>query len=189
MNVLIPSFAPNPRSCDPDAGRATVFLPPTGFREVESVEAARFLSRGPAAFASTGRDASRPALRAGVKFEQKVHDELTASWGSFGSYLAGPWIEFEIGNSRRVCQPDAIFTHRDGRVFILEIKVSHTPNAWWQLRKLYEPVVNALKRCECEVLEICKHYDSRVSFPEPVKFIRNLEEHEAKKFNVMTMEK
>jgi hypothetical protein len=51
---------------------------------------------------------------------------------------------------------------------IFEIKIAHMPEAWWQLKRLYEPVLRAWPRVTgipircCEVVQA---YDPHVPFP------------------------
>jgi len=59
-----------------------------------------------------------------------------------------------------------------GAIIIIETKRLHTPNAWFQLRKLYQPVLRALFPVEeIRVCEICNLYDPQGAFPEPITLI------------------
>lgn len=84
--------------------------------------------------------------------------------------LPGPWIEFqEQENPRpRFCQPDGLlFDPWTGRIILLEVKYQHTPDAWWQLRKLYAPVIEYLfPHYEVACVEVVKWFDPAVVFPE-----------------------
>jgi hypothetical protein len=69
----------------------------------------------------------------------------------------------------RWCQPDALILQpRDGLLTIVEVKYQHTPDAWWQLRELYLPVVSLAFGPDWRIamLEVVKWYDPHVSFPE-----------------------
>ena len=55
-------------------------------------------------------------------------------------------------------------------VAIFKIKYSFTPDAWWRLRKLYEPVVRkALNPKRLGLFVICRNFDPHVPFPETVE--------------------
>jgi hypothetical protein len=60
---------------------------------------------------------------------------------------------------------------------ICEIKVTFTSDAWWQLRKLYEPVVRlAMKPGRMALLVMCKSFDPAVPFPEIPKALPQVRE-------------
>lgn len=68
-------------------------------------------------------------------------------------------------------QPDGLlFNIPAGRVTIFELKLKHTPDAWWQLRHKYAPIVSAWLEgtYEVEVCEMVQWYDGQASFPEHV---------------------
>jgi len=95
-----------------------------------------------------------------------------------------------------VCQPDALLLFKSGAVLIVEVKLTHTANAWWQLRKLYEPVVKALTNHShpVYVVEICKSGDPLISFPEKVKMhsqgsLEDVKAFWTNEFNLVIMKK
>jgi hypothetical protein len=114
----------------------------------------------------------RGAKRAGVLFENKVNDALTAK---HSEYLSGLGFTFSDNGVRGICIPDGVL-YDPGRLVIVEIKLRHCIDAWHHLRRLYAPVVSlAYQRPVCCV-EIVKYFDRNVKFPEPIKLIRSLEE-------------
>lgn len=113
------------------------------------------------------------AQKEGLRYEQRVHDVLTAIYGI--DYRPAPAILFEDRSGLRRAIPDGIL--RIGPVcVIVEIKLSHTERAWWQLNRLYAPLLSALVvpgtpiRC----VEICRSYDPEVQFPVAHKRITSL---------------
>ena len=62
---------------------------------------------------------------------------------------------------------------------VYEMKYSHTARAWWQLRRMYEPLLRAYTlqtndaNWTIEVCEVTKWYDPQVDFPEPVTLVRD----------------
>jgi hypothetical protein len=64
------------------------------------------------------------------------------------------------------CQPDGLL-EVNNLLIIVEIKVNFSSDAWWQLRKLYEPVVKcALKPSRLALAIVCRSFDPVVPFPE-----------------------
>jgi hypothetical protein len=58
---------------------------------------------------------------------------------------------------------------------IAEIKLKHTADAWWQLRRLYEPVLAKLfgaDQWRFSFLEIVRWYDPHTAFPQAHALIR-----------------
>lgn len=90
-----------------------------------------------------------------------------------------PWIRFQENEDTRVrwCQPDALaFDPWAGRIIIIEVKYQHTSDAWWQLRRLYAPVVKALfPGYDIHLAEVCKWYDPAIAFPEQVGMLPSVE--------------
>lgn len=117
---------------------------------------------------------SSAAKRAGQLYESKVQEYLQLSLGS--GYSPGPLVHFRDGSGGRSCIPDGLLVS-ESRVYIFEVKYSHMPEAWWQLRRLYEPVVRAyFPQHEVSVCEVCKTYDPSTPFPEPVVLLSTLED-------------
>lgn len=106
----------------------------------------------------------------GIRYERAAHEYLSFRYGD--TYVASPWIKFFAEGRWRWCQPDGLlFRPREGRIIIVEVKYQHTPDAWWQVRHLYQPVLEfMLPRglWTYEVCEIVKWYDPAVVFPERV---------------------
>lgn len=87
--------------------------------------------------------------------------------------LPGPWIEFVDSGKTRWCQPDALLVDPwDGRVIVVEVKYQHTERAWWQLRRLYGPLVKWLfpGHTVC-LVELCRWYDPQTYFPESIHLL------------------
>ena len=106
----------------------------------------------------------------GVRYEKLVQEYLQFRFG--GLYLPSPWIKF-FGDGRwRWCQPDGVlFQPARGAIVIVECKYQHTLDAWWQVRHLYQPVLEHIfprTLWKYEACEIVKWYDPAIQFPEPV---------------------
>ncbi len=107
--------------------------------------------------------------RAGKAFEARVQADLAHLLGP--RYLPGPWFSFNSGsNFVRVCQPDGIL-ELPRSVLLIEIKLQHTIAAWYQLRQLYQPVVERAFRKPTTIVEIFRSGDILSVYPEPVLLI------------------
>lgn len=140
---------------------------PEGFRPAGEVQWAQQIYQP-----RLRRVAYTGARRQGVLYERKVQEHLSELYGD--DYMPGPWFKFYAAGSleARLCQPDGLIIQpQKGRITLVEIKYQHTPLAWWQLKKLYHPVLR--KICpetlwKVDFCEIVKFYDPLISFPEPV---------------------
>ncbi len=105
----------------------------------------------------------------GVRYEAKVQRYLVDAYPDF--YLPAPWFRYaSSGNARvRWCQPDGLLLNaRDGVITIVEVKLRHNSDAWWQVRHLYEPVVAACFGSVWRIaaVEVVRWFDPDAPFPE-----------------------
>ena len=104
----------------------------------------------------------------GIRYERKVHEYLELLYGD--RYVSSPWLRFFAEGKWRWCQPDGLlFDLQSGRITIVEVKYQHTSDAWWQVRHLYQPVLQAMfpeKLWSFDACEIVKWYDPDTRFPE-----------------------
>lgn len=111
----------------------------------------------------TGRKAE------GIRFETKAQAHLEAR-NEF--YLASPWIIFISDGKPHWCQPDGICIDvAAGIITIVEIKYSHTAEAYRQLRQVYAPVLGRIfppGLWTFRLVELVKWFDPSVVFPESV---------------------
>lgn len=153
-----------------DAAPVVRVPPPPKFRGAENVVWARLGPPRPTTSAPR-RAASSQAARVGLRYEDRIQQWLVAELGS--SYLPSPWIEYEDRKGRGRCQPDGLLI-TPSSVVVFEIKIRHMPEAWWQLRKLYEPVVTALYKRPIKLIEVVSSFDPAMPFPEPIEMIEDL---------------
>jgi len=67
-------------------------------------------------------------------------------------------------------------TTKDSGAVIFEIKLQHMPEAWWQLRKLYQPVVEEYyKPRAISVVEVCRSFDPAIPLPEDIELIDDIQ--------------
>ena len=106
------------------------------------------------------------AQRAGLRYEQKVHDVLGAIYE--GRYRKSTSILYEDRTGLHRAIPDGVLVL--DRVWVaLEIKFSHTERAWWQLMRVYVPLLRGLAPPGTTVVpcEVCSTYDPEVRLPGP----------------------
>ncbi len=118
------------------------------------------------------RKATRGRKRQGILYERKVHSYLQDIYKEV--YFPSPWICYIEHGALHYCQPDGlIFDLRAGECTVVEVKYSHTLNAWDQLELLYVPVIkHLLPDWQLSTLEIVKWYDPRVIPPNGVKLCK-----------------
>jgi hypothetical protein len=140
--------------------------PPRGFVPAQDVRRAKILPGQPAFIT---RRRARGAKARGVAYERKAQRYLAecAIGKPRAEYISGPWIEFEDASGRRWCQPDGLFLDHEHSVCIIaEIKYRHCAEAWWQLWRLYLPVVRVLYRSYgYGCLEVVRYHDPQTPFP------------------------
>lgn len=159
--------------------------PPRSFSPAGAIHWVRHSLRAPDF--TFARERSTEAQRAGLRYERKAHQHFEGQYPLL--YVAGPWLHFSSSiGGERWCQPDAwLVDVRRGVITVLEYKLRHTSDAWWQLRKLYEPVTRALfgsRQWEIGVMEIVQSFDPSTSFPEQVIRMRDISELEPGRFGV-----
>lgn len=111
--------------------------------------------------------------QAGVRYERRCQEHFLSRFGDF--YVPGPWFIFkEFGQEKqRWCQPDGLlFDVRARRIYLLEFKLAHTSDAWWQLNHLYLPVVAKAfppDLWDYITIEVCRWFDPDTKTPEKPK--------------------
>ncbi len=147
---------------------------PQGFIEPNNVQWVKHSSTCPP-FLRRGKVSGRKAE--GIRYEFKAQEYLLCN-SDF--YLPSPWFYYKGNNRLRWCQPDGLlFNFRTGHLIIVEIKYNHTSDAWWQLRKLYFPIIVRIFPPELwtiSVLEVVKWYDPATHFPEQLRLIAKPDE-------------
>ena len=160
--------------------------PPLDFLPAGRVTWARIADEPPA-FILKARERVRGNRRAGQLYEHDVHWHFKKICQY---YMPGPWLVFsEAGNHRtRWCQLDGlILDFMQGRLTIVEVKLRHTARAWWQVRRLYEPVLKCIlpeANWEYRALEVSKHIDPSTSFPEKLTYVTKPDEVPAGAFGI-----
>lgn len=152
---------------DPSRGESPLPPPPRGFTPIRGtpLDVAFSTWRPPKSRGNTS------AQKAGLRYEARVCEAMAKEFGP--SFVPQPTISFTDAGGSRAAIPDGLLRVGDA-VGIVEIKYTHTPLAWWQLRKLYEPLLQRLTTNKIILFEVCHSYDPAVDFPEPYGFIHSL---------------
>ena len=170
---MIPHFA-NARR---EVSDLTAFTPPPSFHGVSTLYSARLISRVEAgnedrADSSRGIPAdSSLSQRAGLKFEEKMRGSLSAL---FPDFRPGLWFFYSESSHHkgRRCQIDGLVEFKT-RILLFEIKSQHTVNAWFQLRRLYQPIVEHVFDKKCTVVEVVERGDAMMAYPERVRVVKS----------------
>lgn len=161
--------------------------PPRGFKMTRKVLWAKLLT-SPPQFASKERKVpKRGAKYLGILYERKAQQHLTQTYGE--RYIPSPWFKyFDTGDERlKYCQPDGLYIDiKRGLIVIVEIKLKHTPAAWWQLEKKYLQVVRSVfgTQFKYALVEFVKWYDGTEPYPVPVHLKPTLYDATPKDFQV-----
>ena len=95
---------------------------------------------------------SKGARQAGIIFERRFGDYLSAC---FDNVLVGPWFRYEDENGSGLCQPDMVLLEP---LVIFECKLKYKARAGlWDLRDLYQPIVEHFYESPAKLVQVCKH--------------------------------
>lgn len=116
------------------------------------------------------------AARRGLRFERKVVAWFTATYPT--RFVAGLPFTFQTNRKRGTAVPDGLLFSPDWRsCCIVEVKLTHCADAWWQMEAFYKPIVQeALRTFKVVCLEVCKSYDPWVKLPRPSELLSSVED-------------
>lgn len=123
-------------------------------------------------YATKYRKTKKGSKGAGHRFEAFVVGYLEKRYPTFISSL--PFAFRTEYQPKAVCIPDGLLVRKD-EVLVVEVKLRRTIDAWFQLRKLYAPVVERSFQKSVRCLVIEKFPDPDVRFPEPVQVVNSFE--------------
>ena len=102
----------------------------------------------------------------GIRYENRLHE---AFGQIYPGYLPSMWFNYADSESdSKWCQTDGLIVDPwRGRIIIVEAKYQHTPTAYYQLFKLYLPVVQWLFGAQYDIIccEVVKWFDPAVLTP------------------------
>lgn len=108
------------------------------------------------------------AQKAGIKYEASFHTFMRTLFPQDYTTFERQMFTFSTPSGPRWCRPDAILPWQ-GRLFLFEVKYRHTSDSWWQLHRLYQPVLTLFYGRPLECVEVCKTFDPGVEYPGPLK--------------------
>ena len=116
-------------------------------------------------------------LQAGITYENAVHEHFDRMYGD--QYVPGPWLKF-VGRNKKMrwCQPDALLIDLEANcITIVECKYKHIARSWWQLHRLYLPVIQHLfgPKWTYRLAEVSKWCDPATPYPGATPRIMKLE--------------
>lgn len=142
--------------------------PPRGFKPIKGEPKNVSFSR----FKPPKSSGTTAAQKAGLRYEKRVVEALVDRFGP--ALWTQKAISFSDNSGLRAAIPDALIRMGDD-LAIVEVKYSHCELAWWQLRKLYEPLLQRLTCARIRLIEVCYNYDPYVLFPEEHVIIPDIE--------------
>lgn len=153
--------------------RTQRYQPPADFAPAGTITFAEF-AKGPPPFIMQRKLRLRGNKAEGLRYEARGHEYLGRLYPDW--YIPAPWLRFSATHNQdpRWCQPDGIIMDlRAGRITIIEFKLRHTSRAWWQLRRLYEPVLTFMfpkTLWRFSVCEVVRWFDPQLAFPETFRY-------------------
>lgn len=147
--------------------------PPRRFRSAEGAVDARREISGP--FAAPSLRGKTSAQKIGIRYERKVLKELGAIHGP--EFSPSQWFSYRVPNdtARRWCQVDGFLSTSSG-ITLFEVKSRFSSDAWYQLRRLYEPVVRGVfPTVPLRLVVVCRSFDPWTPFPEAYTLIESFD--------------
>jgi hypothetical protein len=146
--------------------------PPLPMERITSHALYRAVRWTEAAGVPTAPRRPRGAKLAGLQYERRVLDVLTAIYG--GAFREQANIAYWDRRGPRRAVLDGVLRLGD-EVLIIEVKLAHTARIWEQLVERYVPLVKALEPgATVRGVEICRSYDPHVKLLGPHKKITSL---------------
>lgn len=102
-----------------------------------------------------------------------MREALSREYGPL--WTAGQWFCYQAASFDTVkyCQVDGLLD--SANLIVVEIKIRHVAEAYFQLYNLYLPVVQAAYPIRSVALcEVTKWYDPFTAFPGPVKLVEGV---------------
>ena len=114
------------------------------------------------------------AKKLGIRFEKQVSQ-------SFSSLYHERWVPqfaFRFNGNQRAIVDGLLFSEDFKAATIVEIKLRHTGDAFYQVWDFYKPIVDRAFKgiIPLSCLEICRYYDPGVKLQKPVAFIDDARE-------------
>jgi hypothetical protein len=129
------------------------------------------------------------SARRGLKHEERAHKHFIELYGL--SYFHSIWFAYGDSGQVRYCQIDGLLADAKRKSLVLvECKLTHTPEAYWQTEYLYVPVLRAWLTdagrafWQISVCEVVRWFDPHTAFPTHPTLVEGLEYVRPDRFNV-----
>lgn len=141
-------------------------------------------------YAHRAKASSTSAQKLGLSYQRKITKWI--SEGNLGSFTVRPgvWFCYHDADKRRFCQPDILLVDESSKcMVVVEVKLRFTEGAWWQLSKLYLPVLRRVLGEDWILIPLCitKSYDPSVVVSNEVKICDDLFDSSPSSFNVLVV--
>lgn len=102
---------------------------------------------------------SNPAAKQGLRYENRVAKQLAQHVAAkhFREVEHNPWFTFSDQFGTSNCSPDFLLHTDDGKIIIVEVKLTWVEVAAHKLNDLYCPVISAALDTWCYPLIICRN--------------------------------
>lgn len=134
------------------------------------------------------------AKGAGLRYEEVAQKTIGQSFAEQGlAYLPSPWFKYRRSSApdrENFAQPDGICPDVNrGIIFLIEIKIKHTPDSYFQLLDKYVPLLDRFfngrdRLWKIAPIEVCRWYDPHTAYPCKVTRIERLFDAQPKDLSV-----
>lgn len=125
----------------------------------------------------------------GLRYEHRIQCQLQEQFEL--RYIPSQWWKYHDGQRIRYCQFDGLLLNDEQRtVTIVEIKYSHTSDAYWQLENVYVPVLRAFLKASpwlVATCEVVKWFDGTLHYPRQPTLVSGLDNCRPGNFSVHIM--
>jgi hypothetical protein len=115
----------------------------------------------------------------GIRYEGKVQEHLHGLYGDL--YVPSPWFKFQRRDGIwNYAQPDGLlFDFHRGLVTIVEVKYSHTSEAYFQLIDKYVPLLRTFlpnkALWQIATCEVVNWFDKSIAYPCEIKLRKTVD--------------
>lgn len=110
----------------------------------------------------------------GLRYESHVCNYLDRNLPEHVVGVHGLWFKFEDAKGERYAQADWVgFDLLRACIYIVEVKLTRVPDAWWQLNRLYKPLVSKVFGWDIAMIEVTATVRN-VAVPDDVLLIHDI---------------
>lgn len=130
----------------------------------------------------------------GLKYEEQAQPILKEAFARQGvEYIPSPWFKYRRSSAperENFAQPDGIAPDvKRGIIFLVEIKIKHTPDSYFQLLDRYVPLLDRFFNCDGKIwkiapIEVVRWYDPHTAYPCRVTLVDDILKADPKDLSV-----